>query len=144
MITVPLFVHLVRTLLLVAVGLSFEVIYTAVCERSQSGNWRLQGYTYLWMIPIYATVYPALCWLYPYTSSLHWLARGALYVALIFAVEYLSGWLLRRLTGECPWERNYFPSRWNVHGLIRLDMAPAWLGASLLYELVFRVLTGRY
>jgi hypothetical protein len=137
-------IHLVRDLLLVCVGLSLEVVYTALCEHGSAGNWRLQGYTYLWMIPIYATVYPALRLLSPYTSSHHWLARGAFYVALIWAVEYASGWLLRKLTGECPWERNYYPSRWHVHGLIRLDMAPAWLGASLLYESVYRLLvTGR-
>lgn len=133
-------IHAVRDLLLVAVGLSLEVVFTAICEHPKAGNWRLQGYTYLWMIPIYATVYPALCLLYPYSSPHHWLARGAFYVALIWAVEYASGWLLRKLTGECPWERNYYPSRWHVHGLIRLDMAPAWFGAALLYEYVFRVL----
>lgn len=136
--------HLTRTFLLVCVGLSLEVVYTAVCEHPKSGNWRLQGYTYLWMIPIYATVYPALLWLYPHASQHHWLARGAFYVATIFAVEYASGWLIRKLTGECPWERNYYPSRWHVNGLIRLDMAPGWLGAALVYEFVFRVISGLY
>ena len=141
---VPWFVHLVRTLLLVAVGLSFEVIFTAILDHKKSGNWKLTGYTYLWMIPIYAIIYPALCFLYPRAAAHHWLARGVFYVVLIYVVEYTSGWALRLLTGECPWESEYRGNKWAVHDLIRLDFFPAWLGASLLYELVFRVLRGLY
>jgi hypothetical protein len=140
----PWYVHAARTFLLVAVGLSFEVIFTAFYNFKKSGNYRLMGYTYVWMVPIYAIVYPALLWLYPHTSTHNWAARGFLYVGLIYAVEYSSGWVLRRAVGECPWESEYRGHKWAVHDLIRLDFFPAWLCASLLFESFFRVLNGLY
>lgn len=133
---------IVNTLLLVCVGLSLEVVYTALLNHKRSGNWRLMGHTYVWMIPIYALVYPILSWVYPFASRYPLLARGAGYVLAIYAVEYASGWLLRRLTGECPWEREYRGSRWSVHDLIRLDMAPGWFGAAFVFERVYRALRG--
>jgi uncharacterized membrane protein len=46
------------------------------------------------------------------------------YVAVAYAIEYGSGWLLQGLVGRCPWD--YSGAHWAVHGLIRLDYAPAW------------------
>jgi hypothetical protein len=140
----PWFVHAVRTFLLISVGLAFEVIFTAAWEYRKSANRRLMGYTYVWMIPIYATVYPALIWLYPKTSAYNWFLRGSFYVAIIYAVEYSSGWLIRKAVGECPWESGYRGSRWSVNDLIRLDFYPAWLCAALLFEGFYRVLVGLY
>ena len=141
---VPWFVHATNASLLVCLGLSLEVVFTAVLDHPKSGDWKLKGYTYVWMIPIYALIYPGLCLLYPHLASQGFLLRGVSYAALIYFFEYLSGWLLRRLTGECPWESEYRGKKWAVHDLIRLDFFPAWFGASLLYELVFRVLRGRF
>jgi len=129
-------------LLLVAVGLAFEVVFTASLDFLETRDRRLLGYTYLWMIPVYMIVYPACWWLYPKVAAWPWLARGLFYTALIFAVEYASGWLIRKAVGKCPWEDGYYKARWGVHGLIRLDFTPAWVAASLVYEWVFRVLRG--
>lgn len=128
---------LVRALLIACVGLSLEVVFTALVSRRESGNWRLMGHTYVWMIPIYALVYPFLALLRPWVGPWPFWLRGPFYVALIYAVEYASGWLLRKLTGECPWEHGYRGNRWAVHGLIRLDYAPAWLGACWLFERLY-------
>lgn len=133
---------LTHALLLVAVGLACEVVFTALCDFRKTRDLRLMGYTYVWMVPIYLVVYPALCILYPRVSAWAWPLRGAFYVALIYAVEYSSGWVLRKATGECPWERGYRGSRWSVSDLIRLDFAPGWLLAAFVYEWVFRVLRG--
>ena len=138
----PDWISLTHLGLLVAVGLACEVVFTALVDYPKTRDKRLIGYTYLWMVPIYAVVYPALVVLYPKLSHWHWLARGALYVTIIYAIEYSTGWALRLAVGECPWERQYKGHKWAVHGLIRLDYAPAWLGAALLYEWVFRVLRG--
>lgn len=59
------------------------------------------------------------------------LLRGSIYTVGIFSFEYLSGSLLRR-HHFCPWD--YSSARANVNGLIRLDYAPFWLGAGLLFE----------
>ncbi len=133
---------LAHDLLIVAVGLALEVVFTALSELSQAKDWRLMGYTYIWMIPIYALIYPLLCVLYPRLAAWPFYLRGGLYVGLIYIVEYASGWLIRKATGQCPWEGGYYKARWGVHGLIRLDFAPAWFAAALLFESVFRLLRG--
>lgn len=125
---------IVNTLLIACVGMTMEIVFTAFMTRKRNGDWRLQGYTYVWMLPIYATVYPFFTFVYPRMATLPLLARGAVYVLIIWAVEYASGWALRLVTGECPWEREYRGSRWSVHDLIRIDMAPAWFVAALIFE----------
>ena len=52
-------------------------------------------------------------------------------MALIFTAEYVTGRLLRSLRA-CPWD--YTGCRFSVDGLIRLDFAPLWFGAGLLFE----------
>ena len=70
---------------------------------------------------------------YWYLNCTHECGLG--YVAGIFAVEYATGWLLRHFTGACPWDYTGH-SPWSVHGLIRLDYAPAWLVMGLAAEWV--------
>lgn len=127
--------------LLACVGVALEVAFTAVLDYPQARDPRLVGHTYLWMFPIYGLIYPALSWLWPRVGAWPLAARGALYLLLLYVVEYASGWLLRATVGRCPWD--YGSARWAVSGLIRLDYAPAWLAACLLFERVYRSLTGR-
>ena len=77
----------------------------AVARRTltTSERWRLEGRTYLWMLPIYGS---SAFLFEPAHEALHglpWLARGAIYMLGIFAVEYVAGWILKRATGRCPW-----------------------------------------
>lgn len=138
----PWSVALTHAGVLCALGVALEVAFTAVAEFRASGDRRLMGATTLWMVPIYALVYPALRLIYPVVVSSPLLVRGGVYVACIYAVEYASGWALRRTLGACPWEAGYRKARWHYHGLIRLDYAPAWLAAGLLFEWTYRVLQG--
>jgi hypothetical protein len=135
-------VVLTHVLVLCAVGVMMEVVFTALADLPASGDLRLRGYTYLWMLPIYALVYPACVFLVPRLAGFHLLIRGLTYMLLIYAVEYASGRLLRRVIGECPWERGYRKARWNYDGLIRFDFAPAWVAAALIFEWTYRVLRG--
>ena len=137
----PLFV-LTYVLILCAVGMALEVVFTAIATFPTSTDHRLMGYTYVWMLPIYALVYPLCNVLYPRLAPYPLLVRGFIYMLIVYVVEYSSGWLLRRVLGECPWERGYRRARWGIHGLIRLDFAPAWLAASLIFEWTYRVLRG--
>src|SRR6218665_2165797 len=54
------------------------------------------------------------------------------YAAVIFGAEFAAGWMLRKVLGRCPWD--YEKRGWNVNGLIRLDYAPFWYVAGLLFE----------
>lgn len=131
---------MINTLLLACTGIAMEVFFTAAAGLRRTRDPKLAGHTTLWMFPIYALVYPALSALWPTIGGRPWYARGALYVLLIYAVEYASGWLIRRIAGLCPWD--YGRTRWAVHGLIRLDFAPAWLAAAFIFERLFLYLSG--
>ena len=58
-------------------------------------------------------------------------ARGTAYMSLIFSLEYAAGKLLASRK-SCPWD--YGRSRWNIGRVIRLDFAPCWFAAGLLFE----------
>ena len=118
------------------IGWCIEIFWTGAGSLF-SGDYSLSGYSSLWMFLIYGSVVffepivDAVC-----THSL-W-ARGFIYVTLIFAVEFFSGYLLRRLVGSCPW--NYSQARFNIQGLIRLDYAPAWIIAGFAFEKLYLLL----
>ncbi len=115
-------------------GWCLEVLFTALGSLRRR-EFRLTGTTSVWMFPIYG----AAAFLTPVFRAMHrrplWL-RGLTYTALIFSAEYASGRFLRRYR-LCPWD--YSRSRFHVGKVIRLDYAPNWFGAGLLFE---RVLTG--
>jgi uncharacterized membrane protein len=123
-------------LLLGCVGVALEVAFTSLTDARVREGWRLKGQSYLWMFPIYGLCVPFFKVLWPHVGGWPWAARWPLYVVVLFAVEYLTGRLLRALTGRCPWD--YGGARWAVHGVVRLDYAPAWLGAVAVFEAVCR------
>jgi len=61
-----------------------------------------------------------------------WWARGVIYMTLILSIEYFTGYFLDYLVGACPWD--YTGNSLSVKGYIRLDYAPVWFGAGLLFE----------
>jgi uncharacterized membrane protein len=145
---------MIRFVLYGLAGWCAEILWTALYEAisgtrvdgdtleqrplSRRERLRLMGHTYLWMLPIYGL---AAFLFEPVHDALRgspWLLRGTVYMLGIFAVEYAAGWLLRRLTGRCPWDYSY--ARLSVHGYIRLDYAPVWLGFGLLLERLHDVL----
>ena len=110
-------------------GWCMEIIFTSLQSISQK-DLTLKGVTSIWMFPIYGL--GAI--LGPLSRLLHrlpTLLRGLIYMCTIFSVEFFSGRLLSRRK-LCPW--NYSRSRWNIDSLIRLDYAPCWLAAGLLFE----------
>jgi uncharacterized membrane protein len=82
------------------------------------------------MFPIYgmASFLKPLCRLLKGKSLL---LRGGVYTCCIFCGEYLTGSFLKKFEA-CPWDYSEAPL--NINGLIRLDYAPLWFGAGLLFE----------
>lgn len=113
------------------IGWCMEIIFTSL-DSLRRRDMRLKGNTSIWMFPIYGSA--AL--LAPVSRLLHnrprWM-RGLTYMSLIFSAEYLTGSLLDHKQ-LCPWD--YCRSRWNVNRYIRLDFAPFWFAAGLLFESV--------
>lgn len=119
-------------------GWCTEVFWTGLSSLLK-GDLRLRGWTYIWMFPIYGLA----IFLEPIHNRIrNWpvLFRGGVYTLLIFSVEYSSGWLLKTVTGICPWDYSGMPSA--INGFIRLDYAPAWFAAGILFELLHDTLTG--
>lgn len=106
-----------------------EILYTGL-HSMKTENRTLTGRTSIWMFPIYGMA----CMLRPVCRLLshkNILIRGSIYTCLIFLAEYTSGTLLKKYEA-CPWD--YSDAPLNVHGVIRLDYAPLWFGAGLLFE----------
>ncbi len=110
-------------------GWCMEILFTALGSFRRR-DMTLKGTTSLWMFPIYgcaAVLSPVSRLL---RKSSFWI-RGLTYRGLIFSPESLPGRLLEKQR-LCPWD--YSRSRWNIRHLIRLDFAPCWFGAGLLFE----------
>lgn len=133
----------IRFLLYGLLGLCAEVIWTAVTERLRGvqQGWQLVGHTSLWMFPIYGLAAPLYEPLHNSLRSWPWFLRGIVYVLGIWLVEYLTGWLLRRITGKCPWDYSHL--RGHLHGLIAWEYAPVWflfgLALEPLHDFLLRV-----
>lgn len=111
-------------------GWCVEIFWTGLNSLIE-GDLKLQAHTYLWMFPIYGLA----VFLEPIHNRLRdrpVILRGVIYTLLIYMIEYLTGWFLESSIGFCPWD--YSPNPFSINGYIRLDYAPAWFIASLLFE----------
>ena len=110
-------------------GWCMEIIYTSLyCLREK--NYKLIGNTSIWMFPIYgmASLLAPVCRL---LKGKNIMLRGSIYTCGIFTCEYITGMLLKK-HHLCPWD--YSQSPVNINGVIRLDYAPFWLLAGVLFE----------
>ena len=121
---------LFQLLFFVCLGMTCEIFFTAFTNLYNNEPfcgeplWSLTGKTYVWMAFIYGLIPVFAELLFKRLAHLATLPRLLVYVGLIYAVEFGSGFLLEQLTGKCPWE---YTSGWQVMGYIRLDYFPAWL-----------------
>ena len=53
-----------------------------------------------------------------------------------YLVEFISGSFLKQF-GMCPWDYSGVPLQY--HGVIRLDYAPLWFTAGLIFEKILTV-----
>ena len=110
-------------------GWCLEIVFTAAGSLRRR-DMTLRGSTSLWMFPIYGCA----AFLLPFSRLLKRKpvpVRGAAYMCMIFSTEFAAGRLLSRYH-LCPWV--YGRSRWNIGRVIRLDYAPCWFAAGLLFE----------
>ena len=102
--------------------------------------WSLTGKTYVWMFPIYVLIPVLGKILFEKFAKYPLLVRAGIYTALIFVVEFSSGFLLEAITGKCPWE---YTTGWHIMGYIRLDFTPAWMVFSIAIESLYKYLEKR-
>lgn len=120
-----------------------EIFFTGLHDFARDRDRRLPSRTSMWMFPIYGLLQPAFEPLHDALRRRRVTAplRAVAYALGFLAFEYSTGWLLRRVLGEAPWDYSY--ARRHVHGLIRFDYAPMWAAAGLALEPVHDTLVGR-
>ena len=128
----------IHALAYTCIGVTGEVIYTAIKALIYQKDLRLQGYTQIWVMPMYALgsvfIFEPL-----HLAIVDWniAIRFLVYALLIFTLEYIFGFLYKQITGSCPWE---YKGKCNLHGYINLPHFPAWGAVGLLFELVHNYL----
>lgn len=110
-------------------GWCMEILFTSAGSLLKKDG-RLIGQTSVWMFPIYGMAV-VIRPVYKVIKKLPALFRGGIYSLGIFSFEYLSGSLLKK-HHMCPWD--YSDAAANINGIIRLDYAPLWMLAGLLFE----------
>ena len=117
-------------------GWCFEIVWTAVSEKvtRRQTDWKLTGHTYLWMFPIYGLLAPIGEPVHNLLRAHFWVLRGLAYLLGIWLMEFVTGWLLRKFTGKCPWDYSHL--RGNFQGIITLEYAPVWFLFGLGFERV--------
>ena len=131
---------ILQIILFACIGVAMEVVFTAASDFTKTRSNRLMGYSYIWMLPIYGLVPLFMRVLYPRLEDVLLPFRIVLYTVLLLIMEYATGWTLRKLTGDCPWEPGYRGKRWAIDGLVRLDYAPGWALACLIFERLYLAL----
>jgi uncharacterized membrane protein len=111
-------------------GLCAEVLWNGFGAMLK-GDMLLRGTTCIWMFPIYG--------LAVFLEPVHYrikhlplIVRGGIYMVLIFAVELISGLMLRWFLGVCPW--NYVDEPLSIYGIITLSYAPVWIVVGIMFE----------
>lgn len=119
------------------IGITCEIFFTSFYDNINSvtdgGNWdwSLKGHSYVWMFFIYGPASFLIPIVMDKMNKIPLLARLMVYSIGILAVEFVSGFLLDKLTGACPWE---YKTGLHIMGYIRLDYVPAWMGFAFLLE----------
>lgn len=112
-----------------------EIVWTGLYSMI-NGNLKLEAFTNLWMFFIYGSAV-FLEPIHDIISRWRWFVRGIIWVILIWGIEYTSGLVLKNTLGVYPW---LYTGSYAVQGLIRLDYAPAWFAAGLIFERIHRTL----
>lgn len=110
-------------------GWCLEIFWTGIGSLL-SGDMTMHAWTSMWMFLIYGL---AILMEPIHNVIRHWpiLIRGGIYAILILVVEFCTGSLLRLIIGACPW---YYDKGITIAGITRLDYAPFWFIAGLLFE----------
>jgi uncharacterized membrane protein len=123
---------LIRFVLYGLGGLCGEIIFTALTDSLPRRDWRLVGTSYLWMFPIYGLLAILYEPAHDLIREVPLLGRVVVWSIGFTVVEWLTGWLIARFTGRCPWD--YSGKRFAINPYIRWDFFPVWAIIGLALE----------
>jgi uncharacterized membrane protein len=128
----------IRAIVYVCVFVTLEIIYTAIKALIKKHDLRLKGNTQLWVMPLYA--FGGVFLLEPvYTmfAENSIILRFFIYGTGILFIEYLAGFIFKKIVGRCPWE---YHGKWNIQGLINPPYFPLWGMAGIVFEKLYQFL----
>jgi uncharacterized membrane protein len=129
----------IRALAYMCIGVTGEVIFTSIKALYYDRDLRLQGFTQLWVMPLYffgsVLIFEPL---HLMINDYFVLIRFCIYAFLIFGIEYVAGFIAKLITGACPWQ---YDGKWNIHGYINLPHFPFWGVLGLMAEYLHYYLT---
>ncbi len=109
--------------------MNMEIVWTGLTQfNAKSKN--LMGHTSLWMFFIYGLAVLIMEPLHNLIADQNWFLRGCVWTSVIFAIEFLTGSILR-FFGIEAW---YYTGEFSIMGLIRIDYAPVWFAVGLIFE----------
>ena len=125
-----------RFIIFALMGLLLEV-FSGAFSGLVRGNWNMRGNTSPWMMLDYGLFAFALM---PIAGPLKKAGiplpfRAVVYMAAIFAVEFVSGWLFD-CCGLEIWDYSHMP--YNLYGYIALGFIPPWYALGLAAEFLYR------
>ncbi len=129
---------LIRFVLYGLGGWCGEIIFTALTDSLPNRDWRLTGTSYLWMFPIYGLLAPLYEPVHDLIRDFPLLGRAVIWSLGFTLIELISGWLIARFTGRCPWD--YSEKRFAINAYIRWDFFPVWAIIGLALEPVHDLL----
>lgn len=112
------------------IGWCCECSFTGLSSILKHKDKTLRCQTSVWMFPIYGLA-GFFTPMFRKLRNYHTIIRGSLYACFIYIVEFCSGTLLKKFHA-CPWD--YSKAKFNYHGVVRFDYAPAWMLLGFLYE----------
>ncbi len=119
------------------IGITAEIFFTSIYNNveavmhHQPVNWALQGRSYIWMFFIYGFASLFFPFAMDRMTKIPQFFKLLVFAAGIFVAEFISGFLLEKFTGKCPWQ---YTEGLHIMGYIRLDYLPAWMGFAYLLE----------
>ncbi|MCL5070938.1 MAG: hypothetical protein M1308_08595 [Actinobacteria bacterium] len=116
-------------------GVGIEIIFTSIHDYIRYKDIALKGRSYLWMFFIYGCFGLIIKPLYPLILFIPFILRGFIYMAIIFAGEFIYGYLLKLIIKKVPWE---YKTKWTIMGIVKLVYLPFWLVLGYTLELIYR------
>ncbi len=112
-------------------GVTAEIIFTGIKYNvvlpvisNEEINYSLAGTSYVWMLFIYGAIPFIFPIIYKRVKHLNVLFRIIIYAVISLCIEFIAGWLLDLITGDCPWR---YTEGFHLLGYIRLDYFPIWM-----------------
>jgi len=121
---------IIRSIIFACFGVSAEVLFTGLKYNiillvfSGEIQWDLTGTSYVWMFFIYGSIPFIFPVIYHKIKNISILFRVIIYAIICLTIEYISGFILEILTGNCPW---LYTEGLHLNGYIRLDYFPIWM-----------------